>query len=126
VNFGDKALTAYEIMRDGTKRAGPKNRRAEMWLKSRDWLQQTGGAQIPDLDSLQTDATTPGFHYDVTTQQLIIESKEKIASRGGKSTDEWDAVALTFAEPVRDTATRDQGTVRVATRSGGELSWMGN
>ncbi len=30
---------------------GVANRRAEMWMKSRDWLADSGGAQILDCDS---------------------------------------------------------------------------
>ena len=32
--------------------------------------------------------------------RLVLESNEDIRKRGASSPDEWDAVALTFAEPV--------------------------
>ena len=32
--------------------------------------------------------------------RIILESKEDMRKRGARSPDEWDAVALTFAEPV--------------------------
>ncbi len=32
--------------------------------------------------------------------RLLLESKEHMRARGVPSPDEWDAVALTFAEPV--------------------------
>jgi len=36
--------------------------------------------------------------------RLRLESKERMRARGAKSPDEWDAVALTFAEPVVEVA----------------------
>lgn len=107
VNFGGKPQTEVIVERDGTKRAGPANRRVEMWMRSKMWLQQEGGADLPDLDSLQMDAAAPRFSYRTTDQALELESKEKIRSRGVRSPDEWDAVALTFAEPVRDRPARE-------------------
>ena len=85
---------------DGKPMAGPKNRRAEIWMRSRDWLQDAGGADIPDSDELQADACAPGYTYD-TQNRLVLESKEHMRTvRKVRSPDEWDAVALTFAEPV--------------------------
>lgn len=106
VNFAGAPLEPYIYISDGggksEKRPGPKNRRAEMWMLSKNWLAQEGGVDIPDLDSLQADATGPRFRYDVTTQHLVLEKKEDMIKRGLRSPDEWDAVALTFAEPVAD------------------------
>lgn len=127
VNFGGAPQQPGEILRDGTKKAGPKNRRAEIWQRSKDWLQQEGGADIPDENSLQTDACGPGYHYDLATQQLVLESKEHMRDvRKLRSPDEWDAVALTFAEPVREV--REKPVARVRTVQSGEPStdWLGN
>lgn len=99
VNFGSSPIEGERLMDDGSKRPGPLNRRAEMWEKSRDWLESEGGADVPDLDGLQADACGPGYSYD-TAQRLVLESKQKMSARGVRSPDEWDAVALTFAEPV--------------------------
>lgn len=78
---------------------GPANRRAEMYQKAKEWLQDPAGVQIPDSDSLQTDACAPGYKFD-SNSRLLIEKKEDMRKRGVKSPDEWDAVALTFAEAV--------------------------
>jgi hypothetical protein len=40
-------------------------------------------------------------------QRLLLESKEHMRARGVRSPDEWDAVALTFAEPVKDVPRRE-------------------
>lgn len=114
VNFGSAAQDAYIRLPSGEKRAGPKNRRAEMWQRMKDWFEREGGVEIPNIDSLQADLCGPGFHYDVTTQQLILESKEKMRDRGIRSPDEGDALALTFAEPVGQLveAKRAKGNIR--------------
>ena len=46
---------------DGKPKGGPVNRRAEMWMKSKEWLEQPGGVPVPDSDSLQADACGPGY-----------------------------------------------------------------
>lgn len=123
VNFGGGPREPMEILRDGTKKAGPKNRRAEMYLNARKWLTQEGGVDLPDSDVLQADAIGAGYHYDLVTQQLIIESKEDMRKRKVRSPDEWDAVILTFAEPVRPRRQKPQ--VKLSTRSGSGQSWLG-
>ncbi|MBA2708339.1 MAG: hypothetical protein H0U59_11115 [Gemmatimonadaceae bacterium] len=101
INFGGEPQEPERILPSGERRPGPRNRRAEMWDRSRDWLDDVGGADIPDVDSLQADACGPGYYYDAY-QRLNLESKERMRARGVRSPDEWDAVALTFAEPVAD------------------------
>ena len=88
-----------------------------MWSRSKDWLSETGGADIPDLDSLQADACGPGYSYDVN-QRLLLESKEHMRARGIRSPDDWDAIALTFAEPVFVEVEREHTPRRSA-------GWMG-
>lgn len=126
VNFGSSPQTEFLIEDDGTKRAGPFNRRAEMWMRSRDWLQQVGGADLPDLDTLQADAAAPGYHYSTADQRLVLESKEQIRARGVRSPDEWDAIALTFAEPVKDKPRSQQRPAIRTVQAGGEShAWLG-
>lgn len=117
VNFGSEPQEPHVILPDGTKAAGPRNRRAEMWSRSRDWLREVGGADIPDVDGLQADACGPSYSYDVN-QRLLLESKEHMRARGIRSPDDWDAIALTFAEPVHVAVER----MPRAPRRG---SWMG-
>lgn len=100
IDFGGSPQNPDIILPSGEVRPGPYNRRAEMWMRSRDWLDDVGGADIPDLDSLQADACGPGYHYNANSY-LLLESKEHMRDvRKLRSPDEWDAVALTFAEPV--------------------------
>jgi hypothetical protein len=99
VNFGGAVQDQPKTNERGEVVPGPKNRRAEMWQRSREWLEDEGGADIPDDDALHADAVAPGFRYDMR-QYLLLESKEDIRKRGLRSPDGWDAVALTFASPV--------------------------
>lgn len=102
IDFSGSPQQSDIVLPSGEVRPGPYNRRAEMWMRSRDWLAEPGGADIPDTDSLQADACAPGYHYN-TNSYLLIESKEHMRDiRKIRSPDEWDAVALTFAEPVGD------------------------
>jgi hypothetical protein len=74
-----------------------------MWLKSKEWLEEEAGVCIPDDDALQADACGPSYKYDSNTR-LLIEKKEDMRRRNVTSPDGWDAVALTFAEPVSTSA----------------------
>jgi hypothetical protein len=40
-----------------------------------------------------------GVGYD-SLSRIILESKEDLRKRGARSSDEWEAVALPFVEPV--------------------------
>jgi hypothetical protein len=102
INFGG---SPYEP--EPPEGGGPLNRRAEMWMKSKDWLSEVAGVQIPDSDGLQADACGPTYKYDSNTR-LVLEKKEDMRRRDVPSPDEWDAVALTFAEPVSDFSTLPQ------------------
>lgn len=95
VNFGSKS----QAKNARPQVAGPKNRRAEMWMRSREWLRQDDPVSIPDMDALQADATGPWVLNDVNND-LVLSSKEQMKAKGIRSPDLWDSVVLTFAESV--------------------------
>ena len=76
------------------------NKRAEMWGGLRDWLGDPGGADIPDDDVLHSHICAPGYTLN-SNDQTVLEPKDKIRKRLQLSPDGGDALALTFAEPVR-------------------------
>lgn len=117
VNFGSGPLEPPPRDEHGKPSGGPLNRRAEMWMNSKEWLADPAGVQIPDSDSLQADACGPGYKYDSNTR-LVLEKKEDMRRRDALSPDEWDAVALTFAEPVAPS----EPIKLIAPRGG----WMGH
>lgn len=120
VNFGSAPTEPERFLPDGSKKPGARNRRSEMWSRSRDWLNDPAGVDIPDSDALQADACGPAYGYDAN-QRLWLESKEDMRKRGLRSPDEWDAVALTFAEPVVEKSAPVKRAPQFAGRSGG---WM--
>lgn len=69
------------------------NKRAEMWFRMAEWVKK-GGA-LPHCPELVDELTTPT--YSIKNQKLIIEPKEHIKQRLGRSPDYADALALTFA-----------------------------
>lgn len=75
------------------------NMRAWMWSKMRDWLGERGA--IPSDPMLETDLTSVGLGRPDKTDRIVLESKEAMNKRGLSSPDLGDALALTFAQPVK-------------------------
>lgn len=76
------------------KRAGPWNRRAEMYGEFKDWLNE--GGSIPDDDDLASDISGPKQKWRANNDWLL-ESKSDMKARGLRSSDLSDACVLTFA-----------------------------
>lgn len=76
---------------------GLQNKRVEMWVQMRDWLEQ--GGCLPNMPAYRVDLTSPQKRTALSGK-LGLESKEHIAARGLPSPDIGDALALTFAAPV--------------------------
>jgi hypothetical protein len=74
------------------------NRRAEVWGLAADWLH--AGAEIPDDPELVTDLTAPQYGFSAK-QQIQLERKEDMKSRGCASPDLGDVLAYTFAVKLR-------------------------
>lgn len=89
VNFGSAATESERYI----------NKRAEMWGRMKEWLQDPAGVDIPDDDVLHKHITAPQFRYDANSR-LQLEAKESIKKRLGFSPDGGDALALTFAETI--------------------------
>lgn len=117
VNFGGEPQDFY-------LEGGPRNRRAEMWMRSKDWLSEPAGVDLPDTDTLQADACAPSYKYDMQNR-LQLESKEQMKVRGVRSPDEWDAIALTFAEPVGPRKITSPKITPKLPQQMGQGMWMG-
>jgi len=70
------------------------NKRVEMWSDVRDWL-STGA--LDDDEDLSRDLTQPEEQKHPITNKIKLESKPDMIARGLKSTDDGDALSLTFA-----------------------------
>lgn len=103
------------------------NKRVEMWDEMRDWLRT---ACIDNDEGLIQDLTNP--EYEIALKgQIKLESKDSMKKRGLPSSDDADALALTFAYPVgiANSATRQPLRERVIRRtnsliSGRDSGWM--
>ncbi len=73
------------------------NKRAEMWGNTKEWLKR---GSIENDEALAIDLT--GVEYSFNPHdQIQLERKESMRARGLASPDDGDALALTFAYPVR-------------------------
>lgn len=98
------------------------NRRSEMWGLCNEWLRDESlDVQIPDSDTLQADLCASLYRRDAH-DRIVLLKKDVIKHELGFSPDEGDALALTFAEPVRETAALET----LPAYDGGEGGWMGN
>lgn len=78
------------------------NKRAEMWAMMKEWLRECE-CEIPDSDQLHSELVSVSFHqrqFD-SSGKLQLMSKADMKSKGLSSPDGGDALALTFAMPVR-------------------------
>jgi hypothetical protein len=87
VNFGGKA----------TKDARYQNKRSEMWVEMKEWLEQ-GGA-LEDEEALSEELCAPEYMF-TPAGKIQLEAKKDIKKRGLPSPDRADALCLTFAAPV--------------------------
>jgi len=88
------------------QRVGPENRRAEMWGRLKEWVEDKEGcASLPDIDDLASDLVSV---KDIirTNGDWLLMSKSDMRKAGLRSPDLGDALALTFAskEYFPDTA----------------------
>lgn len=73
------------------------NKRTELWAKMRDWLNE---GCLPNKAELIDDLVGPEYGFQGGGDKIILESKEKMKSRGLSSPDWADALACTFAVKV--------------------------
>lgn len=72
------------------------NKRAEILWRLAEWVK--GGGALPRVPELIAELTT--IQYTYKGDQFLMEPKEQVKKRLGRSPDYADALALTFAYPV--------------------------
>lgn len=110
VAFGERALRPDVYM----------NKRSEMLIEAAEWINNRG-VRIPDSDELHSDLAAVPIDETTSNGLKYIKPKKDIKKLlGGKSTDIFDAFALTFAYPVRKSVT---GSVGGWGSNGAEGGW---
>jgi hypothetical protein len=74
------------------------NKRAEWWQRMKTWIDEVG-CLPPDIE-LAEQLTTIHYKLNEKSNKQQMEGKREMESRGLKSPDKADALALTFATPV--------------------------
>lgn len=92
--------------------------RSYMWGRLKEWLPY---GMIDRSSDLEEDLTTPGYKMTTKTE-ILLEPKPEIRKRQGHSTDDGDALGLTFAADVRAESTKKKRR-REPVRH--QQSWMG-
>lgn len=72
------------------------NKRAEMWLEMAAWVKR--GGCLPPIPELVAELTVPEYSF-TTSGKFILQDKDIIKEKLGRSPDLADALALTFAFP---------------------------
>ena len=90
VNFGEAALNPDIYV----------NRRVEMAYALKDWIEDIGGANIPDDDAVQADFLASVPDDPDRNQRKRLKSKKWMRSEGIPSPNFFDAGCLTLALPV--------------------------
>lgn len=90
VNFGEQANDPEAYV----------NHRAEMHWLMKEWLEDIGGANIPDDDQIQAEFLSCIVAPTDSRQRKLLRSKEWMRSKGLPSPNLADAGALTFAQPI--------------------------
>lgn len=111
-------LSPYAIRFDNKQTSDDRyfNMRAEMWMKLADWI-KAGGA-LPPIPEMVAELTAPTYAFK--EGKLIIESKDQIKKRLGRSPDLADALALTFAIPDAPAGMAKRGSLASSNSGGGK------
>jgi hypothetical protein len=72
------------------------NKRAEMWFDLVKWIKE--GGKLPQDDELIAELTTPTYTHK--RDKILIEEKEMVKARLGRSPDLGDSACLSVAHPV--------------------------
>lgn len=86
------------------------NKRAQMWFEMCEWVK--GGGALPSVPELVGELTQPTYTFK--GDRLLLEDKDQIKQRLGRSPDYADALACTFAYDVPVAARRSATRQRYA------------
>lgn len=84
------------------------SKRTEIMFNFRDWLEAPGGCKLPDDDDMAADIASMPPAIESGNGVFSFPKKSEIKKTYGRSPDILDAIALTFAYPVRVDDTQDE------------------
>lgn len=95
--LGTLGRTCFDVQFAG-RPSDPKyfNKRAEIWWEGCQWVKN--GGCLPNVPELVAELTVPTYSFK--GDKLIVEDKDQIKKRLGRSPNYADALFTTFAEPV--------------------------
>ncbi len=99
LGFGDR-VTAVNFGAAASDSRKYANKRCEMWGEMAEWIHDDITPCIPDDDQLHGDLTSVAKDKYTSNGQMKLMPKEVAKKEIGRSPDDGDALALTFAEPV--------------------------
>ncbi|PIQ90207.1 MAG: terminase [Candidatus Omnitrophica bacterium CG11_big_fil_rev_8_21_14_0_20_41_12] len=99
-SFGKTLNRNWTLVNFGAKSGTPgfANKRAEIWGMLKQWLIE--GGCVPKDPKMIVDLTGPESHINIR-DCIVLESKDSMRKRGLASPGNADALALTFAFPVK-------------------------
>lgn len=71
------------------------NKRVEMWMQMAEWIKR--GGCLPNIPEMVAELTAPTYTF--ANGKFLLEDKDQVKKRIGRSPDLGDALALTFAWP---------------------------
>lgn len=97
------------------------NKRSEIIIECAKWLNAGDGVAVPDDDDVHADLAAMPLDKESSNGVKYMPPKEEIIKVLGRSPDIFDAIALTFAYPVRraDADMRGANTWQKVERAGG-------
>lgn len=101
-----------------------RNKRSEIILETAKWVND-GGVRIPDDDDIHADLAAMPTEEESSDGIRYMKSKREIKKILGRSPDIYDAIALTFAYPVRGGDIAAPRKVNAAQKAGRPLKSQG-
>ena len=86
------------------------NRRVEIYARMRNWIIDRP-VRIPDDQKIYAELCSIRFKKNDARGRLLLESKDDVKARLGKSPDIADAIALTFSEELHEINLYDRANI---------------
>jgi len=98
-SVGDNWGRTWQLIQFGSGSSDPQmaNKRGEMYNAIKTWLKDGGSL---DSQSIAEEISAPEFKVRLKDSKIVLQEKDEIKELLGRSPNDADALALTFAFPV--------------------------